>query len=153
MPSENEAVNIRSSFEARNFWVNNIQNPNISITDSLRITFSKSKNKVFSEKEIGSFNLPFQRQHNPKEINFNISNKENQNKKKINTPQNGHYPSPIRIRNSRSIEREVFQRELEIDELCFQDHIRKINQMSQRHKEVLTINKALAGHQQRFYIL
>lgn len=167
MTNDYVPVEKRSSVEAKYFWVRNIENPNI--TDSFRIiednnnlkkkTTEDKVKSVFSLEEIKSFQLPFQRQQQPFEkknkndsINVNILNLQNV-KINSNSPQKRHYPSPIRIRNSRSIEREVFQRELEKDELCFQDHKRKINEMSQRHKEVLTINKALAIHQQRYYIL
>ena len=162
MINDSIPVKIRSSFEAQNFWIKNAENLS-NITESFRIIennnnskkekISKDKIKyVFSLKEIESFQLPYQKQQQPFEKNNNDLDKENINPN-LKPPQKGHYPSPIRIRSSRSIEREVFQRDLELDELRFQDHKRKIIEMSQRYKDVLTINKALAGHQQRFYIL
>ena len=85
----------------------------------------------FSLKEIESFQLPYQRQQLPLEKDKNYLDKENI-KINLKFPQNGHYPSPIRVRSSRSIEREVFRKELELDELFFQDHKRKIREISQR---------------------
>lgn len=161
MTNDSVPVNIRSSLEAQDFWVKNIRNPNI--TESFRI---RENNKtlqkivpsddnvkfVFSSREIKSFQLPYQKQQQPFEKDKNYLNKENV-KINLKIPQNGHNPSPIRVRSSRSIERELFQRELELSELCFQDHKRKIRELSQKHQNVLKVNKALAKHQQEFYVL
>ena len=123
----------------------------ITIIQKKKKKYSDDKIKsVFSLKEIESFQLPYQRQQQPFEEDKNFLNKENVN---LKSPQKGHYPSPIRVRSSRSIERKVFQKELELDELFFQDHKRKIREISQKHQNVLKVNKALAKHQQEFYVL
>ncbi len=170
MTNDNDPVNIRSSLEAQNFWVNNIGNPNI--TESFRIKnnnnskkeeiskdkvskdkVSKDKVKyVFSSKEIKSFQLPYQKQQQPFKEDKNYSNKENV-KINLKFPQKGHYPSPIRVRSRRSIETAIFRKELELDELCFQDHIRRIEEISEIHKQALNINKALVVYHQKNCVL
>lgn len=145
MPNENVPVEIRSSLEAANFWKGNAKNPPKMTTSFRILKINDPQNYEPNPNEIKSFQLLYQRQQQPFEENKNYLDKENI-KSNLKLPQNRHYPSPIRMRSSRSIETEVFRRELELDELCFQDHKRKIKEISQRHKEVLTINKALVGH-------
>jgi len=136
MPSEDTPVIKRGSADAASFW-SRFRDEQNSVTESLRVVNNDHKPScVFSLEERATWNLPFQRQQRP----FIVTGTE----PTLPTPplQPHHHFS----RTSRSIEREVFRRELMQADACISTHVKQVARQKQQNTQLLTINRALANY-------
>ena len=136
MPSEDTPVIKRNSIEAAQFW----NQYSGSVTASFK---PKPQTSVFTVQEITSFQLPFQRQSRPFEMERSF----------FSSPPTTFptFKKPEVIRTSRSVEREVLQKALmsqETQQEIFNNHSKqRIEDLVWKHTQALKINIALAVYQ------